>query len=403
MNTFDLDTVGSHADEVTGEWLPIDWGIAAGSSLVAAAVVLILVFQLVSLARRAAVGLASWPVVRWIMAAVAIVALALTVLSIHGIQAALIKMGIDTWYGKLSAVIAFEVFLGLCAFLAYRQRMATDGGSGPYGLMVWVLASLMGAAGTWGGGSWLYFVFPVLAAVAWEFALHAQVTWTRRLDTDKAKTWWAGQKANWRAKLDLRNRRIKKLVAASLALTSPDTATANKAIVLQQKHMSALMTAGDWTAETKTEVVNRVRDLATASVILSPATLVIEGTVVGTKSGSNGGTKPGNNPELSSELSPELVAELKAIFEADNSGTIKGTINGNNGGNKAGTKAKAKRQPRGKRRSTKRGDKRAAVRHQWDAGLTDPAAIVEAVAVDGITVTTRYVRNLVATWNSETK
>lgn len=396
------------------QWASQGGWLANSTLAVTGVMALLVLWRLVRLYRATKTRLGTWTSKQWIMVAVSAIAIALTILSIHGIQAALDRIGITSWYGKLSAVIAFEMFLGLCAFLSYRERMSERDGSNPYGLMVWVLAGLMGAAGAWGGGSWLYATFPLLAAVAWEFALHAEATWQRtNLDTDKAKTWWASFKANWRAKLDLRNRRIKKLVAASLALEHGSDNAVRRAATRQQRHMAALMTAGDWDDTTQTEVKSRVRDLASAALVLSPAYLTADltaATNAGTTTGTVGLAMRGTGPELAPETEAALDAELNTILAVANSSTggtdspnSTGTNTGTKSGTKSGTAAGTNRNKATKKNrnkvGTKRVDKAAAVRELWEQGMTDPAALYHAATAQGLEVSDRYVRKLAKKWN----
>jgi hypothetical protein len=126
---------------------------------------------------------------RRIFAMVGTVALAATILSNKGIQAALHRVGYDGALDKVAAFVMFEMFLAIAAFLSYRQRMRHPGRFDPYRYLVLGLATLMAAASWWGDGSWFAAVPAYIAALAWEIALAAEQA--HEHGSSAARTWLA--------------------------------------------------------------------------------------------------------------------------------------------------------------------------------------------------------------------
>lgn len=126
---------------------------------------------------------------RRIFAMVGMVALAATILSNKGIQAALHRVGYDGALDKVAAFVMFEMFLAIAAFLSYRQRMRHPGRFDPFRYLVLGLATLMAAASWWGDGSWFAAVPAYIAALAWEIALAAEQA--HEHGSSAARTWLA--------------------------------------------------------------------------------------------------------------------------------------------------------------------------------------------------------------------
>jgi hypothetical protein len=120
-----------------------------------------------------------------LMSAVALVALAATNLSAHATIAAIQRIGLTSIDAAVSAVIVFEAWLAILGALSLRH-MTRGEGFNRYEAGVWAMASLMGVIAWWGGGSPIFALWPLLAAVAW----HVVITFGRPHKPSALVTWW---------------------------------------------------------------------------------------------------------------------------------------------------------------------------------------------------------------------
>jgi len=122
---------------------------------------------------------------RALMSAVALVALAATNLSAHATINAMARVGLHSIDTAVSVIVVFEMFLAILGALSW-WHMNRGSGFNRYELGVWLMASLMGGIAWWGGGSPIFALWPLLAAVAW----HVVVTFGREHKTAAVVTWW---------------------------------------------------------------------------------------------------------------------------------------------------------------------------------------------------------------------
>jgi hypothetical protein len=120
-----------------------------------------------------------------LMSAVALVALAATNLSAHATITAIQHIGLTSVDAAISAVIVFEAWLAILGALSLRH-MTRGEGFNRYEAGVWMMASLMGVIAWWGGGSPIFALWPLLAAVAW----HVVITFGRPHKPSALVTWW---------------------------------------------------------------------------------------------------------------------------------------------------------------------------------------------------------------------
>jgi hypothetical protein len=120
-----------------------------------------------------------------LMSAVALVALAATNLSAHATITAIQGIGLTSLDAAISAVIVFEAWLAILGALSLRH-MTRGEGFNRYEAGVWTMASLMGVIAWWGGGSPIFALWPLLAAVAW----HVVITFGRPHKQSALVTWW---------------------------------------------------------------------------------------------------------------------------------------------------------------------------------------------------------------------
>lgn len=99
-------------------------------------------------------------------AMVALVALAGTNLSAHGIQARLGEVGLGDIDARVSVFIVFEGVLALAAGLSFWHQVTGRTGIDRYALGMWGMSLFMAYLAAWGGGSAIYAPFPIIAAVA---------------------------------------------------------------------------------------------------------------------------------------------------------------------------------------------------------------------------------------------
>lgn len=99
-------------------------------------------------------------------AMVALVALAGTNLSAHGIQARLDEVGLGDIDARVSVFIVFEGVLALAAGLSFWHQVTGRAGVDRYALGMWGMSLFMAYLAAWGGGSPVYAPFPIIAAVA---------------------------------------------------------------------------------------------------------------------------------------------------------------------------------------------------------------------------------------------
>lgn len=119
-----------------------------------------------------------------LMSAVALVALAATNLSAHATIIAMGRVGLHTLDTAISVVVVFEAFLAILGALSY-WHMHHGTGFNWYEAGVWAMASLMGSIAAWGGGSPIFALWPLLAAVAW----HVVITFGREHKTSALIVW----------------------------------------------------------------------------------------------------------------------------------------------------------------------------------------------------------------------
>jgi hypothetical protein len=120
-----------------------------------------------------------------LLSAVALGALAATNLSAHATIAAMQRVGLHSVDTAISAVIVFEAWLAILGALSLRH-MTKGSGFNRYEAGVWTMASLMGVIAWWGGGSVIFALWPLLAAVAW----HVVITFGRPHKQSPLVTWW---------------------------------------------------------------------------------------------------------------------------------------------------------------------------------------------------------------------
>lgn len=120
-----------------------------------------------------------------LMSAVALVALAATNLSAHATIVAMTRVGLHKLDTSISVIVVFEAFLAILGALSY-WHMHHGTGFNWYEAGVWAMASLMGSIAAWGGGSPIFALWPILAAVAW----HVVITFGREHKTSALVVWW---------------------------------------------------------------------------------------------------------------------------------------------------------------------------------------------------------------------
>jgi hypothetical protein len=120
-----------------------------------------------------------------LMSAVALVALAATNLSAHATIDAIQRIGLTSIDAAISAVIVFEAWLAILGALSLRH-MTRGEGFNRYEAGVWTMATLMGVIAWWGGGSPIFALWPLLAAVAW----HVVITFGREHKPSALVTWY---------------------------------------------------------------------------------------------------------------------------------------------------------------------------------------------------------------------
>lgn len=98
---------------------------------------------------------------------VVIVAIAATNLSAHGIQANLGEVGLGALDARVSVFIVFEGLLALAGGLSLWHQITGRTGIDRYAIGMWIISGLMSYLAAWGGGSPIFGVFPIIAAVAW--------------------------------------------------------------------------------------------------------------------------------------------------------------------------------------------------------------------------------------------
>jgi hypothetical protein len=120
-----------------------------------------------------------------LMSAVALVALAATNLSAHATINAMARVGLHTLDTAISVVVVFEAFLAILGALSL-WHMNKGTGFNRYEAGVWSMASLMGVIAWWGGGSPIFALWPLLAAIAW----HVVITFGREHKPSALVVWW---------------------------------------------------------------------------------------------------------------------------------------------------------------------------------------------------------------------
>ena len=121
---------------------------------------------------------------RALLSGVALVALAATNLSAHASITAMRHVGLRSLDTAISVVVVFEAFLAILGALSL-WHMTKGTGFNRYEAGVWSMASLMGGIAWWGGGSPIFALWPLLAAVAW----HVVITFGRPHKPSEALAW----------------------------------------------------------------------------------------------------------------------------------------------------------------------------------------------------------------------
>lgn len=99
-------------------------------------------------------------------AMVALVGIAGTNLSAHGIQARLDEVGLGNIDARISVFIVFEGVLILAGGLSFWHQVTGRAGVDRYALGMWGMSLFIAYLAAWGGGSPVYAPFPIIAAVA---------------------------------------------------------------------------------------------------------------------------------------------------------------------------------------------------------------------------------------------
>jgi len=120
-----------------------------------------------------------------LLSGVALVALAATNLSAHASITALHRVGLHSLDTAISVVVVFEAFLAILGALSL-WHMTKGEGFNRYEAGVWLMAALMSTVAWWGGGSVIFALWPLLAAVAW----HVVITFGRPHKPSALITWW---------------------------------------------------------------------------------------------------------------------------------------------------------------------------------------------------------------------
>jgi hypothetical protein len=153
-----------------------------------------------------------------LMSAVALVALAATNLSAHATITVIQGIGLTSLDAAISAVIVFEAWLAILGALSLRH-MTKGEGFNRYEAGVWTMASLMGVIAWWGGGSPIFALWPLLAAVAW----HVVITFGRPHKSSALVTWWRmkrGKATSQDASVVLTERLITQIVNHAYAVNA---------------------------------------------------------------------------------------------------------------------------------------------------------------------------------------
>jgi hypothetical protein len=98
-------------------------------------------------------------------AMVALVGIAGTNLSAHGIQARLDEVGLGNIDARVSVFIVFEGVLIVAGGLSFWHQVTGRTGVDRYALGMWGMSLFMAYLAAWGGESWIYAPFPIIAAV----------------------------------------------------------------------------------------------------------------------------------------------------------------------------------------------------------------------------------------------
>ncbi len=98
-------------------------------------------------------------------AMVALVAIAATNLSAHGIQANLGDVGLGALNARISVFLVFEGVLATAGGLSFWHQVTGRAGVDRYALGMWGMSLFMAYLAAWGGGSLIYAPFPIIAAV----------------------------------------------------------------------------------------------------------------------------------------------------------------------------------------------------------------------------------------------
>jgi hypothetical protein len=120
-----------------------------------------------------------------LLSGVALVALAATNLSAHASITALHRVGLHSIDTAISVVVVFEAFLAILGALSL-WHMTKGEGFNRYEAGVWLMATLMSVVAWWGGGSVIFALWPLLAAVAW----HVVITFGRPHKPSALVTWY---------------------------------------------------------------------------------------------------------------------------------------------------------------------------------------------------------------------
>lgn len=105
---------------------------------------------------------------------VGVIAVAATNLSAHGIQAGLAGIGLGAVDTRISAFIVFEGLLALSAGLSWWHQTTNQPGSDRYRAAMWTITAVMSYLGWAWSGTWVFAIWPPLAAVAWHWVVTAE-------------------------------------------------------------------------------------------------------------------------------------------------------------------------------------------------------------------------------------
>lgn len=107
-------------------------------------------------------------------ALVAVIAVAATNLSVHGIQGGLADVGLGALDTRISVFVVFEGMLALTAGLSWWHQTSNQAGYDRYRLAMWAITAVMAYLGWAWSGSLVFALWAPLAAVAWHWVTTAE-------------------------------------------------------------------------------------------------------------------------------------------------------------------------------------------------------------------------------------